>query len=110
MKYAVMAISGSQYLVEESKQYTVDRLKAKEGDKLNSNQVLLIVDDKSVKIGQPLVKDAKIEYKVIKHYKGKKLRVFTYKAKSRYRRRIGFRPYLTDIQILKISTATKAKK
>ncbi|MBU4210603.1 50S ribosomal protein L21 [Patescibacteria group bacterium] len=110
MKYAILAISGSQYLVEENKIYTIDKTKSKENDIITSDQVLLFVNDKDIKIGTPLVKNAEVEYKIAKHYKGKKLRVFQYKAKSRYRRRLGFRPQLTDIQILKITINTKTAK
>ncbi|MBU1088767.1 50S ribosomal protein L21 [Patescibacteria group bacterium] len=110
MKYAILAISGSQYLVEENKIYTIDKTKSKENDIITSDQVFLFVNDKNIKIGTPLVKNAEVEYKIVKHYKGKKLRVFQYKAKSRYRRRLGFRPQLTDIQILKITINTKTAK
>ncbi|MBU1130312.1 50S ribosomal protein L21 [Patescibacteria group bacterium] len=110
MKYAVLAISGSQYLVEKGKTYSIDRTKSKENDIITTSKVLLLIDEKNVKIGTPLVKNATVEYKIIKHYKGKKLRVFKYKAKSRYRHRLGFRPQLTDIQILKINTSSKKTK
>lgn len=104
MKYAVIAISGTQYQVAENDTITVDRIDGQEGDKLSTDQVLLVVNDKDVKVGQPLVDKAKVDYKIVKNYQGKKLRVFKYKAKSRYRRTLGFRPQLTDIQILKITT------
>lgn len=103
MKYAVIAISGTQYKIEEGKIYTVDLLEAKEGDALSTDQVLLVVDDKDTKIGFPLVKDATVNYEVVKHYQGEKLHIFKYKSKSRYRKAHGFRAQLTDIKITKIN-------
>ncbi len=103
MKYAVIAISGTQYQIEENQTITVDLLDLKEGEKSSTDQVLLTVDGDKVKVGTPTVKDASVEFKVIKHYQGKKLKVFKYKSKSRYRKTTGFRAQLTDIQILKIN-------
>lgn len=102
MKYAVIAISGTQYQIEENQTITVDLLDLKEGEKSSTDQVLLTVDEDKVKVGTPTVKDASVEFKVIKHYQGKKLKVFKYKSKSRYRKTTGFRAQLTDIEITKI--------
>ena len=103
MKYAVIAISGTQYKIEENQTITVDNLGLKEGETSSTDQVLLIVNDDKVEIGTPIIKNASVDYKIIKNYQGKKLRVFKYKSKSRYRKTMGFRAQLTDIQILKIS-------
>ena len=103
MKYAVIAISGSQYKVEENQTITVDKINLKEGETGTTDQVLLHVDEGKVQVGNPTIKGASVNYKVVKNYKGNKLRVFKYKAKSRYRRTQGFRPQLTDIQITQIN-------
>lgn len=103
MKYAVIAISGTQYQVSENDIITVDNLDSKEGEKNTCDQVLLTVDDKKVAVGNPTVKEASVDYQIIKNYQGDKLKVYKYKAKSRYHKTIGFRPQLTDIKILKIS-------
>lgn len=103
MKYAVIALSGCQYRVEEGKTYTLDLQEAKEGDTKTTDQVLLIVDDKETNIGTPTVKNASVEYQVIKNYQGEKLRVFKYKSKSRYRKTKGFRAQLSEVKILKIN-------
>ncbi len=103
MKYAVIAISGSQYKIEEGKTYTVDLQDVKEGETKTTDQVLLFVNEKDTKIGTPLIKDASVDYQVVKHYQGEKLRVFKYKSKSRYRKTRGFRAQLSDIKIVKIN-------
>lgn len=104
MKYAVIAISGTQYLVSEGQTYTVDNLNLKEKEKTSTDKVLLLVDEDNVKIGDPLIKDASVEFEIVKNYQGKKLRVFTYKAKSGFRKTKGFRAQLTDIKILSINS------
>ena len=103
MKYAVIAISGSQLKVEEKQKLTVDNLNLKEGEKSVSDQILLTAEDDKIKVGTPIVKGAKVEFEVLKNYQGEKLKVFKYKSKSRYRKTMGFRPQLTEIQITKIT-------
>ncbi|MFA5532179.1 MAG: 50S ribosomal protein L21 [Candidatus Shapirobacteria bacterium] len=103
MKYAVIAISGSQFKVEEKQKLTVDNLNLKEGEKSVSDQILLTAEDDKIKVGTPTVKGAKVEFEVLKNYQGEKLKVFKYKSKSRYRKTMGFRSQLTEIQITKIT-------
>lgn len=98
MKYAVIKTQGKQYKVKEGDVVAVDNV---QDGKLNI-EVLLLVSDKKVMIGKPVVSGAKIKAKVLKNFKGKKTRVAKFKAKSRYRRVVGFRPSLTQIQIEKI--------
>jgi large subunit ribosomal protein L21 len=66
-------------------------------------EILLLVTDKEVKVGTPTIDGAKISIKKLEDEKGDKIIVKKYKAKSRYRRKIGFRPQFTHLQIEKIS-------
>lgn len=103
MKYAVLAISGSQFKVEENQVITVDNLNVDAEKTGTCTDVLLVVNGDDVTVGTPNVAGAKVEYEVVKNYQGDKLRVFKYKSKSRYRKTNGFRAQLTDIKITKIS-------
>jgi large subunit ribosomal protein L21 len=103
MKYAVIAISGTQYQVSEGQVITVDNQSLETGKKNTLTDVLLTVNEDKVSVGTPFVKDASIEYEAVKDYKGEKIDVFKFKSKSRYRRSAGFRPQLTDIKITKIN-------
>ncbi len=103
MKYAVIAISGSQFKVEENQKLAVANLNLKDGEKSSTDQVLLVADDKKIDVGAPTVKGVLVEFTVLKNYKGEKVHIFKYKSKSRYRKNNGFRPQLTQIQITKIS-------
>lgn len=105
MKYAVVEINGSQYKVAEGEELAVDKIESEKGKKLTFDKVLLIVDEKKRQIGNPLVKGAKVTAEILEQFKDKKIRVATYKAKSRYRRVIGHRSQLTRIKINKITVS-----
>ena len=99
-KYAVIRIKGRQYRVEEGKEILVDKLSEKKVEP----EVLLVVNNEKVEVGKPIVKEAKIKIKVVKEEeKGDKITVLKYKAKSRYRKKRGFRPKYTRLLIEKIS-------
>jgi len=102
MKYAVVRSGGKQYKVAEGEEIVIEKITTPEGKTLNFDEVLLLVGDKKTKIGQPLIKGAKVKAKVVAHFKGKKIRVATFKAKSRYRRVKGHRQQLTRVKISSI--------
>jgi len=99
MKYAIIKISGKQYKVSEGEKILVDKL-VSDGE----IATLLVRDGEKVEIGKPFVEKAKIAFKKEETVKGKKIDVFKYKAKSRYRKHIGFRPLYTPLVIEKISS------
>lgn len=100
MKYAVVKIKGSQYKVKEGDEILVDKL---DSDKPEVNVLLKVVNGK-VSVGKPTVKGAKVPLKVLEaEEKGEKLHVRKFRAKSRYRRKIGHRPKYTRLKVQKIS-------
>lgn len=106
MKYAVVRINGSQYRVSEGDILMVDRLAGKKGEKVSLKEILLLVDD-GVKIGQPLINNARVDLEIVDQLKGEKIRSAIYKAKSRYRRVRGFRPQLTKVKVVSIGLGKK---
>ena len=102
MKYAIIATSGTQYKVEEGQVITIDKIEGETDTKGEIKSVLLIVDDETIKIGTPEVTGATVGYQIVNQYQGDKVRVSKFKAKSRYRKTMGFRAQLTDIKILSI--------
>lgn len=101
MDYAVIRIKGRQFKVSEGDEFLIEKLGEKEKPKA---EVLLVVNKKSIKVGKPAVKGIKVDLKVVKkEEKGKKIHVQTFKAKSRYRRKKGFRPVFTRLKVKKIS-------
>jgi len=103
MKYAVVKISGSQYKVSEGDKIEVNRLAGEEGKPLKLEEVLLVKNGEKLIIGEPLVKGASVTAKIEKNYQGEKVHIFKFKAKTGYRRKTGFRPQLTQLQIEKIT-------
>lgn len=102
MDYAVFKTGGKQYGVYENEELRVEKLPQKEDEKVIFDQVLLVKKKKKVLIGHPQVKQAKVIAKVISQFKDKKIRVATYKAKSRYRKVKGHRQLKTLVRIEKI--------
>ncbi len=104
IKTAVVNIAGKQHLVAEGEVITTEKIEGKKGDKINFDQVLMVKDNK-LSLGTPLVKQARVKGEVVEQFKDKKIRVATYKAKSRYRRVKGHRQQKTKVKILKITSS-----
>lgn len=101
MKYAVIKYQGHQYKVSEGEELLVSKLSED-----SKPEVLLVADEGKVKVGKPVLKEAKVKIKVLaEEEKGEKLHIYKFKAKSRYRRKTGFRPLYSKILIEKISLA-----
>lgn len=109
--YAIVEIYGKQYKVQEGDIVFVDRIEnAEEGSELTFDKVLFVSDGKKVTVGTDTVKGAKVKATVVGHGKAKKIIVFKFKAKKNYRRTQGHRQPYTKLQIVGITTATRAKK
>ena len=111
LMFAIVDIAGFQEKVSEGDALRVPLLKAKEGDSMTFDSVLLVSkSDSDVTIGTPTVSGASVEVKVVGHGKGDKIRVFKMKRRKRYRRVHGHRQDYTDIEVTKIKAAGGAKK
>ena len=108
MKYAIIKTKGSQFRVAEGDEIDFPRFDLEAGAKIKFDQVLLLVDEGRVEVGQPILSNVVVEGEVIDQHKGEKVRVANFRAKSRYRRVKGFRAQLTKIKINKIITKKKA--
>jgi len=108
--YAIVDIAGQQFKVEKDQKLYVHRLEVEEGKKVSFDKVLLIDTGKKVSIGDPVVKGASVDAKVISHLKGDKVLVFKKKRRKGYKKLNGHRQYLTQIQIEGISEKAAAKK
>ena len=108
--YAIAETSGQQFWFEVDKYYDIDRLNAKEKDKIILEKVLLIKDKDSITIGKPYVKDAKIELEVVSHKRDKKILVYKMRPKKKTRRKMGHRQELTRVMVKSITTGKSAPK
>jgi large subunit ribosomal protein L21 len=100
--FAVIKTGGKQYLVSPGDKIKIEKIDVKEGKEVNFDQVLLLAKGKTIKIGTPLVKGAKVKAKVLKQDRAKKVIVFKYKAKKRYQKKKGHRQPFSQVEILKI--------
>ena len=105
--YAIIESCGKQYKVAEGDVVFFEKLDVEEGKKVTFDKVILVSNDGKIEVGTPNVKGVKVEGKVVSHGKGKKIRVYKYKAKKNYRRTQGHRQPYTKVEITGIKTATK---
>ncbi|MDY6846384.1 MAG: 50S ribosomal protein L21 [Chloroflexota bacterium] len=99
MKFVIVEQGGKQYRAAEGDTIEVDRLPNEVGEALTLEDVLLSVDDNDVVIGTPVIEGAKIQAKVLEHFKGRKILVFKYKPRQRYRVKSGHRQQYTRLLI-----------
>ena len=101
--YAIAETSGQQFWFEENKYYDIDRLNAKEKDKITLEKVLLLKDKDSITVGKPYVKDATVELEVVSHKRDKKILVYKMRPKKKTRRKMGHRQELTRVMVKSVS-------
>ena len=100
---AIIKTGGKQYKVNVGDKIKVEKLEGKEGSKVSFKEVLFVGSEKDIKIGMPLVKGAKVEGKILKTAKGKKVTGIKFKAKKRYKVKFGHRQTMTEVEIVAIS-------
>jgi len=94
--YAIIEDSGSQFRVEQGQSIEVDCRDAAPGSRVTFDRVLLVSDEKGIRIGKPLVEGAKVTAEVIGTAKGPKLEVVKVRRRKRSRSHTGHRQgYLT---------------
>lgn len=99
MELAIIKTGGKQYKISPGQKIKIEKLEGNEGDAITLGDVLLVADDKDVRIGQPKVESAKVTAKVLKQDRAKKVTVFKYKPKKRYQVKRGHRQSYTLIEI-----------
>lgn len=109
MKYAVIKSGGKQYKVSEGDVIEVERLQAEPKSKVTFQDVLLVVEDGTPKVGSPTLAGVTVVADVVDNVRGEKIRVSKFKSKVRYRRVTGHRQALTRIKIASIGQKTVAK-
>jgi large subunit ribosomal protein L21 len=102
MKYAVIKTGGKQYRVSEGDELDIEKLEIEEKKAVTFDVVLLVVDGEEVLIGEPKLAKAKVKGKVVKQYKGDKIRVARFRRRKRYSKVKGHRQLLTRVKITKI--------
>ena len=97
---AVIKTGGKQYIVFPGDKIKIEKIDGEEGKEIKFSEVLLMEKDKNLTIGEPLVKDAKVSGKILRQDKAKKIIIFKYKAKKRYKKKTGHRQEFTEIEMM----------
>ncbi|MGB9847732.1 MAG: 50S ribosomal protein L21 [Minisyncoccia bacterium] len=102
---AVIETGGKQYLVKEGEKIKTEKLLGKAGDVIVFDKVLLVADEKGegVEIGKPYLEKHSVEAEIIKTARSRKIIVFRYHSKTRYRKKKGHRQWYTEVKIKKIN-------
>jgi large subunit ribosomal protein L21 len=100
--YAVVATGGKQYKVAEGDILRVEKLAGDIGSEVAFDNVLVFSDGENVKIGQPAIDGATVHGQIVDQGKSKKIIVFKYKRRKRYRRKQGHRQPYTAVRIDRI--------
>ena len=107
--YAIVEAGGKQYPVEEGRYIDMELLDAKQDSKVTFDKIVMLVNGKKSKVGQPYVTGASVEGTVVKHDKAKKIIVFKQRPKKGYRLKQGHRQQFTRVMINKIRTSAQKK-
>ncbi len=108
--YAIAETSGQQFWFEVDRYYDIDRLNAKEKDKITLDKILVLKEKESITIGKPYVKDARIELEVVSHKRDKKILVYKMRPKKKTRRKMGHRQELTRVMVKSITIGKSTLK
>ena len=97
--YAVVATGGKQYRVQEGDTLRIEKIAGDVGAKVAFDRVLMVADGDDVKIGKPVLENAVVNGTIVEQGKGRKILVFKYKRRKRYRRTQGHRQLFTAVKI-----------
>ena len=106
--YAVVNSGGKQYKVQQGQVLRIEKIPGDVGNPVTFEQVLMFSDGESISIGQPALEDIVVDGHIVEQGKAKKIIVFKYKRRKRYRRKKGHRQEFTAVRIDEIKS--KAQK
>lgn len=107
--FAIVETGGKQYQVEEGRYVDVELLDGEKDSKIVFDKVVMIVNGKKSKVGQPYVAGASAEGSIVKHDRAKKIIVYKQRPKKGYRKKQGHRQGFTRVMISKIRTSAQKK-
>jgi large subunit ribosomal protein L21 len=100
--FAIIETGGKQYKVTPGQKIKIEKLEVPEGDVVIFDKVLLKSDDANTAIGAPHIPGATVSAKVLKQGRSRKVIVFKYSSKTRYRKKKGHRQHFTEVAITAI--------
>jgi large subunit ribosomal protein L21 len=103
--YAVIKTGGKQYKVAPGEKLKVEQIPADVGAEVILDQVLMIGEGESVRLGQPTVAGATVKATVVSHGRGEKIKIFKMRRRKHYQKRQGHRQNFTEIRISAVNAA-----
>ncbi len=97
--YAVIKAGGRQYRASVGDELVVERLPYEVGTQVEIDEIYLLADEGGVTVGKPVVPGVKVKATILEEFRGPKIRIFKYKPKERYRRRMGHRQTYMRLRI-----------
>ena len=97
--YAVIKTGGKQYRVSAGQKLKVEQIPAEVGAEVTLDQVLMVGEGESVKIGAPLVAGAAVKCTVVSHGRHDKVKIFKMRRRKHYQKRQGHRQNYTELRI-----------
>jgi len=97
--YAVLSTGGKQYKVEEGDILRIEKITGEVGTSVSFDKVLMFSDGENVRVGAPVIDGISVSGHIVEQDKAKKILVFKYKRRKRYRRKQGHRQPYTAVKI-----------
>ena len=97
--YAVVNTGGKQYKIHEGDIFRFEKIKGEIGSEITFEKVLMYSDGENTRIGKPVLEDVAVTGHIVEQSKSKKILVFKYKRRKRYRRKQGHRQQYTAVKI-----------
>jgi large subunit ribosomal protein L21 len=101
--YAVIQTGGKQYRVAKGAKLKINKIEVATDQQINFDQVLMVGEGDSVKIGKPYVAGALVTAKVLGQGRGKKVKIIKFRRRKHYMRKMGHRQWLTEIEVTDIT-------
>lgn len=107
--YAIIKTGGKQYKVSQGATLRVERLDAAEGDSIDFDQVLMIVDGDNINVGTPFIEATTVSADIKAHGRAKKVEIIKFKRRKHHRKQMGHRQDYTEVEITSIGGKAAAK-
>jgi large subunit ribosomal protein L21 len=97
--YAVVNTGGKQYKVRKGETLRIEKIPGEVGSPVTFDRILMVADGESIRVGQPVLENVRVQAQIVEQDKARKILVFKYKRRKRYRRKQGHRQPYTAIRI-----------
>ena len=97
--YAVVNTGGKQYKVQKGETLRIEKIPGEVGSSVTFDKVLMLADGENIRVGQPVLENVAVQAQIVEQDKAKKILIFKYKRRKRYRRKNGHRQPFTAIRI-----------